>query len=284
MVRHSNSRGRLHHGEYDPQTTAESSLFARVKRPKIARMSRMLKLPGFVLLLHVALLLSVDAKPTEWPLKDGNSYFGEAVSYSFTTKQVGLRKADGKEHLFPAKELAISGKLQLMGSPAFGEALKGYKPPFIPTLVWIFGSLLALCFPVIVGLWGSAHVLGAVSTMPRHLIGVGKLVLLVVIQVVGWLVLSIVLDSERPIIPDKNADIVLLITVGILGLIVTSVVLSLHYHLRFMKGMAIALLSGVFGGIVATAMLLGGLFLVTRMETPMETLATKLVFEPFGWF
>ncbi len=245
-------------------------------------------MPQIVLLLVIfgafSFVSSDAAQPREWMLKNGEKYFGEALSYNFTTKQVGLQKADGKEHLFPANELSFAGKWQLIWSPAFGKALEDYSPPFVPTLTWIFGSILALSLPVIIGLWGSTHVLGAFATGPRHIIGVGKLLLLLVIQVIGWLVLSIVLDPDRPIIPDKNADVVLFITTLTVGLLVTSIVLSMHYHVGLMKGMAVTILSGVFGGIVATAMLLAGLFVVTRIEAPVETLATKLVFEPFGWF
>ncbi len=230
------------------------------------------------------------ATPREWELKtktgenEPDKYFGEVTSYSFATKQVALRKADGKEFLFPARDLAFSGKWQLIWTPAFGAALRDYTPPFLPTLSWIFGALAALCLPVVVGLWGSAHVLGAVCSGPRHIMGVGKLVLVVLIQVAGGLVLSVVLDPERPVVPDKNADIVLLVTVATVGLLVASVVISMHYRIRFMKGMAVAILAGVFGTIVATAMTLAGLFAVTRLDRPLETLATKLVFEPFGWF
>ena len=159
---------------------------------------------GLALAICAPSALFAAEPPPEWLLKNGESYFGTPVSYDFDSKEVVIRKGDGKMFNFSAGSLAHDSKLQLIGSPVFKTALKGYSMPFGPTFVLVIGLFLAVSLPTIIGLWGSAHVLGAIASGPKHLIGFGKLLVVIVLQFGIWLTLSWVLDPDLPIVPDKK--------------------------------------------------------------------------------
>jgi len=217
-----------------------------------------------------------------WLLRNGEEYFGTASAYDFSTREITMTKADGKTFQFPARELAFAGKLQLIDSPAFGAALKSYRPPFLPALTMALGTAMALCLPALIGLWSSAHLFGAPARALGHVGGFLKLLAVVVVQAIVWLVAAIAFDAGQPLLPDTNADVVMSLTVLVVGLLAASLVVALHYHRSFWKGMAITCLAGVFAGIVAMAMGLASLYFATRMD--YETLVTRVVFEPFAVF
>jgi len=237
----------------------------------------------FLALLTLGLSLApLPAATQNWLLKDGTELYGEATHYDFKTKALTIHKADGKDFEFDAGQLAFPGKVKLVNDPAFGQALKSYSPPILPSLAVILLGLAFICIPTYVGLWGGAHVQGAVASPLRHLGALGKLLLVIFLQFWVWFVAALVLDPKRPVIPDNQLDVLILMTVAVLGFLAAAFVVSRHYHQTFWKGLSITLLSGAFGAIVGVAMVLATLFMVMRNDT--ETLVTKLVFEPFGWF
>jgi hypothetical protein len=169
-----------------------------------------------------------------------------------------------------------------MDTAAFGSALKSYRPPFLPAALAVLSALILLSLPALAGLWASAHLFGATASAPGHLVGFLKVLAIALVQGGVWLLAAIFLDPGKPIVPDTNADIVMTLTVMVVGLLVASLVVALHYQRSFWKGMAITCLAGVFASIVATAMALAALFIMTQMDS--ETLVTRVVFEPFGVF
>jgi len=237
-----------------------------------------------MLLCLLALLLPgmASADSDRWVLQDGSEYFGEAKAYNFKTKQLDLVKADGKEFALDATQLSFPGKMQLFSTPAFGEALQGYHPPLIPTVMAVIMGLITLVIPTLIGVWGGAHVIGAIDTPRQHLIAVGKVVIILVSQILIYLLASSILDTDMPVVPDKSGDVMLFLCLVIMGLLVGALVLSAHYHQSFFRGIGITFLSGVFAFIVFLAMMLGSFFLFLRSDA--ETLVTRFVFEPFGWF
>ncbi len=236
-----------------------------------------------MLLLALPLFRPANAVATEpWLLQDGTEYFGSAESYDFETRELTIRKADGKPFSFPASELAFGAKLRLIDSPVFQEALRGYRPPLIPLLA-LFGALgLWLAIPILLGVWGGAHVLGTGATVAAHFMGFAKLLLVSVLAIGAWLGGSIFLDPNRPILPDKHVDGVLISTTAVLYLLVGGFWLASHYRVSFKRGMATVMLATLFAGIVGAALALGGLFTASRMDA--EVLLTRAVFEPFKWF
>jgi hypothetical protein len=236
-----------------------------------------------VVVVAGAMLAGAGARGAEaWLLRDGQEYYGTAVGYDFRSREVTLRKVDGKEFSFPARELAFAGKMRLMDSPAFGEALRDYRPPIVPTAVALLAVVAAGCLPTLIGLWSSAHLFGTAVPARTHVLGFLKVLLVLVAQGGVWLVAALFLDAGRPLLPDTNADIVMTLTVLVVGLLAASLVVAFHYHRSFWKGMAITCLAGVFAGIVAVAMALGTLYAATRMDA--ETLVTRTILEPFALF
>lgn len=236
----------------------------------------------FALLILGVGMVQSPAATQNWLLKDGTELYGEATQYNFKTKSLTIHKADGKDFEFDAGQLSFSGKVKLINAPAFGQALKSYSPPILPSLAVILLIIAFVCIPTFVGLWGGAHVQGAIASPLRHLAALGKLLLVIFLQFWVWFVAALVLDPRRPVIPDNQLDVLILMTVGVLGFLAAAFVVSRHYQQTFWKGLSITLLSGAFGAIVGVAMVLTTLFLAMRNDT--ETLVTKLVFEPFGWF
>lgn len=217
-----------------------------------------------------------------WLLRNGEEYFGRAAAYDFASRQLTITKADGKEFSFPARDLAFSGKCQLIDSPAFGQALKGYRPPFVPAITLVMALITALALPALIGLWSSAHLFGVVASPPGHLGALLKLLGVGAVQVLLWFGAAFGFSAGQPLLPDTNADVVMTLTVLVVGLLAASLLLAFHYHRSFWKGMAITCLAAVFAGIVATALALTGLYQATRVD--YETLLTRTVFEPFALF
>lgn len=220
-----------------------------------------------------------------WVLADEakTEYFGEAVSYDLESKQLTIRKVDGKEHSFSATDLNFSSKWNLMWDEAFGKALQGYRPPILALLTLILAALLALGVPTFIGLWGGAHVFGVVAGFGKHFQAFVKILAVVVVLSFVVFLGLVLLDSELPLVPDKNADVLLMMVAKVMGLLVTGLVLSIHYQRSFRKGLGIALVSDVFAGIVGVALLLAGLFVALRIDD-LDGLITNLFFEPFGLF
>ena len=235
-----------------------------------------------LLLLGSGAGTGLAASGQTWVMRNGEEYFGAATHYDFQSRQLSIIKADGKTYSFAARDLAFSGKLQLIDSPAFGTALQNYQPPFLPTATVALCVGLALCLPAMTGLWASAHLFGVASSVGGHVGGFLKLLAIVIGQGIVWLIAAVYFDAGKPLLPDTNADIVMTLTVLVVGLLAASLVVALHYHRSFWKGMAITCLAGVFGSIVATALGLTSLYLATRMD--YETLVTRVVFEPFAVF
>jgi hypothetical protein len=241
------------------------------------------RLAGWCILILTALATAAQAGTGQtWLLRNGEEYFGTASRYDFASRELTITKADGKTFSFPARDLAFSAKLQLIDSPAFGEALKSYRPPFMPILTMSLGAVAALSLPAIIGLWSSAQLFGAAAAPAGHLGAFLKVLAVAALQATVWLVSALSFDGGQPLIPDTNADIVMTLTVIVVGLLAASLVVAFHYHRSFWKGMAITCLAGVFSGIVGTAMGLTSLYLATRVD--YETLVTRAVFEPFALF
>jgi hypothetical protein len=239
--------------------------------------------PGRILLLllvHAWVLLPIYGET--WLMQSGEEYYGELESYSFQTREVILRKADGKPFAFPAGQLAFGAKSKLLFSTAFLRALPSYRPPLYPLLGFLAAFLMGILIPIYVGLVGSAHVLGTDATIVTHFRGFLKVSGLAFIMGVCWLIASTVLDPGVPVLPDTNADLVLALTSLNCGIIFCSFVVARHYRRSFLKGMAITLLTGVSCTILWTAGGLTLLFLATRRN--LETVITQFVFEPLRWF
>lgn len=217
-----------------------------------------------------------------WLLRSGEEYYGDLESYSFHTKEVTLRKSDGKPFTFLADELAFGAKSKLIFSRAFAKALPGYRPPVFPLFGALLVALMGLALPLLAGLFASAHVLGVEASTLAHLRAFLKILLLVLVMAVGWLTVSLVLDPGVPVVPDTNADLVLILTSLNCGILFGSLLLSLHYRRSFWKGLAITLLGGVFSTILWASGNLALLYLATRRD--LETVVDRLVFEPFRWF
>ncbi len=218
-----------------------------------------------------------------WVLRDGTEVFGEPQAYDFETKKVTLLKADGKEYGLDATKLTFAGKLQLFHSSAFGTALDNYSPPFMPILILMLAIAAFLIIPVLFGVWGGAHVLGAIDSPVRHTIGVGKVVVILLAAIVIYLTASTIMDPELPLIPDKNGDILLILSLVVMSILVSALVLSGHYGQTFFRGLGISVLSGVFSSVVFAALFLVGLFILTRADNA-EAIMDRLVFQPLGWF
>jgi len=240
--------------------------------------------PWTVLLWGLAFALGglITARADTWVLQNGKEYYGDVQSYSFQTKEVTLRKADGKPFRFPAAELAFGAKTKLILTPEFLRAFRDYRPPFLPTVMLLLTTLLVLFVPAFMGLWSSAHVLGTDATAAQHFQGYLKVLALAILLGTGWLIVSIVLDPGIPVVPDTSADLVLALTTTTFAVLCASLLVSLHYGRSFWKGMAITLLAGVFTGILLTAGGLAVLFLTTR--SGLESVVNRFLFEPFGWF
>lgn len=245
-------------------------------------MSRSIRLPLVVLFLLALFQLPLSAEADRWVMQDGTEYFGKPQAYDFDSKEITLLKADGKLYELDATKLSFSGKLQLFHTPAFGEALNNYSTPMAPILILGLAAFIYISLPLFLGVWGGAHVLGAMDSAGQHFIAVGKVLAIVGAQVIIYLVMSSVMDPELPIFPDKNGDILLFLCLLVMGLLVASLTLSWHYRQTFFRGMGIAFLCGVFSLIVFSAMALGTLFALMRADA--ETLMDRLVFEPLGWF
>ena len=234
----------------------------------------------FLLLGLTSVLLPVRGET--WLMQSGEEYYGELESYSFQTREVLLRKADGKPFAFPATQLAFGAKSKLIFSSAFLRALSGYRPPLVPLLAFFVAGWMGILIPIYVGLVGSAHVLGTDASISGHFRGFLKVTALSFLMGMGWLVISTLLDPGVPILPDTSADLVLALTTLNCGIIFCSFVISRHYRRSFWKGMAITLLTGVSCTILWAAGGLTLLFLATRRN--LETVVTQFVFEPLRWF
>ncbi len=238
---------------------------------------------GAWVLILVTLTAAAQAGTAQtWLLRNGEEYFGDASRYDFASRELTITKADGKSFTFPARDLAFSAKLQLIDSPAFGEALKSYRPPFMAALTMTLTLFAALCLPALIGLWSSAHLFGAVAGPVGHLTGFLKLLSVAALQATVWFVAAITFDGGQPLLPDTNADVVMTLTVIVVGVLASSLIVAFHYQRSFWKGMAITCLASVFAGIVATALSLTSLYFATRVD--YETLVTRVVFEPFAVF
>lgn len=246
---------------------------------------------GRVRLLGVAVLVltcfsTALAAPSQsgqtWLLRSGEEYFGAAANYDFASRELTITKADGKNFSFPARDLAFSGKLQLIDSPAFGVALKSYRPPFGVVALWLTGLAVALYLPAMIGLWSSAHLFGVVVSPWQHFGAVLKVLGVCALQLLIWLGSELSFAAGQPLLPDTNAEVVMIATVLVVGLLAASLIAAFHYHRSFWKGLAITCLAGVFAGIVLTAMGLTALYFATRVD--YETLLTRVIFEPFALF
>lgn len=217
-----------------------------------------------------------------WLLQNGEEYYGTLEAYSFRSKEVVLRKADGKDFAFPARELAFGAKSKLVTSTAFLRALPGYRPPLLALVVYPLAVLLGILGPVFVALVGSVHVLGAGASLPGHFQGFLKVAGLGAVMGIAWLMAALVLDPGLPLLPDTNADLVLILTNLNCGIFFCSLLISVHYQRSFWKGMAITLLLGVFCTILWTAEGLSLLFIATRSD--FESVVNRFVFQPLHWF
>ena len=236
--------------------------------------------PIFALLISFS--GSLWAAAETWTLESGEEYFGEAQNYDLATKALTIRKADGKDFSFSASDLTFPDKLKLVDSPIFGEALKDYSPPKAPIVKFVLWILLGLAVSTFIGVWGSAHTLGAVFRPTRHLLAYLIVLIIVACQIGAWLLAATILDPTMPVIIDKKADIVMTAFTLVMGLLVTGVAFSFVYKLKFVEGIAATFLAGVYSGIVATAGALTVVFFVMKSDT--ETLITRYIFEPFNLF
>lgn len=237
------------------------------------------------LFLALALLVAGSAEPSRadtWLLQNGQEYYGTLESYSFRTNEVRLRKADGKQFAFPARDLAFGAKSKLIASAAFFRALPGYRPPLLALVVFPLAVALGLMGPVYVALVGSVHVLGAGATLAGHVRAFLKVAGLGVVMGLAWMIAALVLDPGVPLLPDTNADLVLILTSLNCGIFFCSLLISTHYQRSFWKGMAVTLLMGVFSAILWTAEGLALLFVATRSD--FESVITRFVFQPLRWF
>lgn len=221
----------------------------------------------------------------KWVMEDETVVYGEVVKYDFASKELTLVKdSDGKEAVIDGRALNFGSKWQLISQTrAFRDALKSYKPPLGPILIAVLVGVLATALPIFLGIWGGAQVLGSVAGLGKHLKAFAKVILVVLFQFAVIALGLLALDSDMPLIPDKNADVLLIMMVMVLGLLAIALVLSIHYKRSYRAGLGITLLGCVFAGIVGTAMMLGALFLLTR-GNQMDALITRYVFEPLGWF
>lgn len=239
---------------------------------------------GVVALLSAVLPVAAPCplRAETWLLQSGEEYFGDLESYNFRSKEVVLRKADGKPFAFPAREMAFGAKLRLIFSRPFLQALLSHRPPVLPVLGFVAALLLGILAPLYASVMGSAHVLGVEATFREHFQAFLKLTGLCAIMGVVWLTVSAVMDPGVPVLPDTSADLVLGLTSLNCGIIFCSLLISLHYRRSFWKGMALSLLTGVFSLILWTAECLILLFLVTRQD--LEWVVTRFVFDPLQWF
>ncbi|MFT5465452.1 MAG: hypothetical protein ACI8UO_000547 [Verrucomicrobiales bacterium] len=221
----------------------------------------------------------------KWGQEDGTGIYGDAVKYDFASKELTILKdSDGKELIISGSDLNFASKCRLIASSqAFRKALKNHRPPMFPILMVILFGVLATAIPIFVGLWGGAQVLGSVAGVGRHLKAFGKVIIVVAVQIAVTFLGLLVMDSDAPIIPDKDADFLLIMMVMVLGLLAIALVLSIHYKRSYRAGLGITLLGGVFAAIVGTAMMLVGLYFLLKVDT-VDRLITRFVFEPMGWF
>lgn len=232
----------------------------------------------------ISLLAAGSCWSEDWILQDKTELHGDPVAYDFETKQLTIIKVDHKEHIIDAGELTFASKWKLIWSEPFGKALNNYSPPVMPIIVVIVFGLISAAIPTLIGIWGAAFVLGSEGGLITHFRAFVKALIVVVIQfaVIGLGLLF--LDSDRPLIPDKNADVLLILMTLVLGLLSTGLVLSVHYKRSYRSGLGITLISGVFASIVFTALMLVTLFALQRMYPTGEQLITQLIFEPLDLF
>ncbi|MEM7012867.1 MAG: hypothetical protein AAF585_15435, partial [Verrucomicrobiota bacterium] len=175
-------------------------------------------------------------------------------------------------------------KWALIKSEPFGKALENYSPPVSTVIIWIVLGLISAAIPTLIGIWGAAFVFGADGGLITHSRAFVKTLIVVVIQVAVIGLGLLFLDSDRPLIPDKNADVLLILMTLVLGLLSTALVLSVHYKRSYRAGIGITLISGVFASIVFTALMLVTLFALQRMYPTGDELITQLIFEPLDLF